>query len=408
MYSARSQRSDSPATMAGHVLLRVGIALFTIAVPIGTVFSRRLLFVLVPVSAALMIAGGILLPNGGSLLLRHINRAVTRPIILIGSALMIWAALSFIWTPFPELATERFLKSVGTILAATFTIAFMPERMKIANGNLLPIGIGLAGIAAIGAGLINPTAFRSVEGDSSLSQRAISGLLIMGWPALALLVTRERANIAVALAAVLVFATAVAAIPVTVVALLVSVAVFLAARSLPKTTGAALGTIAAILMIIAPAMALVLQPLLSGVDLFGIGPTFDHWAQIVRLEGAKLVTGHGFDTTLRAAAAGILPVQAPRGILFEVWYELGAVGAIGSGVLLWLISLGAARTGPLAPYLLASLSAVVVLSIAGTSIAQLWWTTQLASGALAVALVMRVQPARDRVRAAALRQRPTL
>ena len=108
------------------------------------------------------------------------------------------------------------------------------------------------------------------------------------------------------------------------------------------------------------------------------------------------------------AAAGILPVQAPRGILFEVWYELGAVGAIGSGVLLWLISLGAARTGPLAPYLLASLSAVVVLSIAGTSIAQLWWTTQLASGALAVALVMRVQPARDRVRAAALRQRPTL
>ena len=394
--------------MAGHVLLRVGIALFTIAVPIGTVFSRRLLFVLVPISAALMIVGGILLPHGGDLVLRHLRKAGTRPIILIGTLLMVWAAMSFIWTPFPELASERFLKSVGTILAATMAIACLPDRLKAANGNLLPIGIGLAGLAAIAAGLINPTAFRSVEGDSSLSQRAISGLLVMGWPALAVLVTRQRANIGVALAAVLVFATVLAAIPVTLLALVISIGVFLVARRLPAAAGKMLGLTAAALMVVAPMLALALQPMLSGVELFGIGTTFNHWAEIVRSEGAKLVTGHGFDTSIRAMSAGILPFQAPRGILFEIWYELGAVGAIGSAVLIWLVSLSASRTGVIAPYLLASLSAVLVLSIAGTSIAQLWWTTQLASGALAVALVMRVQPARGRVRAAVLRQRPTL
>jgi hypothetical protein len=394
--------------MAGHVLLRLGIALFAIAVPIGTVFSRRLLFVLVPVSAALIIVGGVLLPNGGDVVLRHLRKAMTRPILLLGTLLLIWAALSFIWTPFPELASERFLKSVGTILAATIAIACMPERLKAANGNLLPIGIGLAGIAALGAGLINPAAFRSVEGDSSLFQRAISGLLVMGWPALAVLVTRERANYAIALAAILVFATLLAAIPVTVLTLLISVAVFAAARQAPATTGTAVGLTGALLMIAAPALVLAFQPVLSSVDLLGIGTTFNHWAEIIRSEGAKLVTGHGFDTSLRAVAAGILPQQAPRGILFEVWYELGAVGAVGSAVLIWLTSLAALRLGNLAPYLLASLSAVLVLSIAGTSIAQLWWTTQLASGALAVALVMRVQPARGRVRASVLRQRPTL
>jgi hypothetical protein len=394
--------------MAGHVLLRLGIALFAIAVPIGTVFSRRLLFVLVPVSAALIIVGGVLLPNGGDVVLRHLRKAMTRPILLLGTLLLIWAALSFIWTPFPELASERFLKSVGTILAATIAIACMPERLKAANGNLLPIGIGLAGIAALGAGLINPAAFRSVEGDSSLFQRAISGLLVMGWPALAVLVTRERANYAIALAAILVFATLLAAIPVTVLTLLISVAVFAAARQAPATTGTAVGLTGALLMIAAPALVLAFQPVLSSVDLLGIGTTFNHWAEIIRSEGAKLVTGHGFDTSLRAVAAGILPQQAPRGILFEVWYELGAVGAVGSAVLIRLTSLAALRLGNLAPYLLASLSAVLVLSIAGTSIAQLWWTTQLASGALAVALVMRVQPARGRVRASVLRQRPTL
>jgi len=394
--------------MAGHVLLRLGIALFTIAVPIGTVFSRRLLFVLVPVSAALMIMGGILLPNCGHMVLRHLRRAVTRPIILVGTLLMVWAALSFIWTPFPELASERFLKSVGTILAATMAIACMPERFKTANANLLPIGIALAGIAAIGAGLINPAAFRSVEGDSSLFQRAISGLLVMGWPALAVLVTRQRANYGIALAAVLVFATVLAAIPVTLLALVISIGVFVAARAAPTVAGKVVGLVAATLLIIAPGLALALQPLVSGIELFGIGTTFNHWAEIVRLEGAKLITGHGFDTSIRAMAAGILPVQTPRGILFEIWYELGAVGAIGSAVLIWFVSLSASRTGLIAPYLLASLSAVLVLSIAGTSIAQLWWTTQLASGALAVALVMRVQAARGRVQVAALRQRPTL
>lgn len=394
--------------MAGHVLLRLGIALFTIAVPIGTVFSRRLLFVLVPVSAALMIMGGILLPNCGHMVLRHLRRAVTRPIILVGTLLMVWAALSFIWTPFPELASERFLKSVGTILAATMAIACMPERFKTANANLLPIGIALAGIAAIGAGLINPVAFRSVEGDSSLFQRAISGLLIMGWPALAVLVTRQRANYGIALAAVLVFATVLAAIPVTLLALVISIGVFLAARAAPAVAGKVVGLVAATLLIIAPGLALALQPLVSGIELFGIGTSFNHWAEIVRLEGAKLITGHGFDTSIRAMAAGILPVQTPRGILFEIWYELGAVGAIGSAVLIWFVSLAASRTGLIAPYLLASLSAVLVLSIAGTSIAQLWWTTQLASGALAVALVMRVQAARGRVQVAALRRRPTL
>jgi hypothetical protein len=69
-----------------------------------------------------------------------------------------------------------------------------------------------------------------------------------------------------------------------------------------KTMGAA----AAILMVLAPLLVLALDPLTSRLDQGGLFGMLHLWADIVRSEGLKLVTGHGFDTAARALAAAAL------------------------------------------------------------------------------------------------------
>ena len=118
MYRLRQQPNDDPATMAGQVLLRIGVALFAVGVPCAAVVSRRTLFVLMPMAALLIIIGGLLLPGVAMRLLRHLRSALTRPLIVISLVLLVWSALSLIWTPFPALAMERAAAAVARALRA--------------------------------------------------------------------------------------------------------------------------------------------------------------------------------------------------------------------------------------------------------------------------------------------------
>ena len=63
MLRTEAKPLEDPGTMAGQVLLRLGIALFAIGVPCGAVVSRRALFVLMPIAAVLMSVGSLLLPG---------------------------------------------------------------------------------------------------------------------------------------------------------------------------------------------------------------------------------------------------------------------------------------------------------------------------------------------------------
>jgi O-antigen ligase len=48
---------------------------------------------------------------------------------------------------------------------------------------------------------------------------------------------------------------------------------------------------------------------------------------VIAADGARIFTGHGLDTATRGIAYGYLPARTPHSLLFEVWYELGIVGA---------------------------------------------------------------------------------
>ena len=91
------------------------------------------------------------------------------------------------------------------------------------------------------------------------------------------------------------------------------------------------------LLLFAPLLPFVLKPLAIG--LFGpkapVVVSLDVWRQIVLSEPLRLVTGHGLETALRGRFFGLIPPTAPSTLLFEIWYELGLVGAAAGSIILY-------------------------------------------------------------------------
>ena len=70
-----------PAAEAAGLILRLGIGILAIGVPCGAVISRRLVFVLMPVGAALIVIGGLLMP-GERKRLEQLRGVATSPLVL--------------------------------------------------------------------------------------------------------------------------------------------------------------------------------------------------------------------------------------------------------------------------------------------------------------------------------------
>ncbi len=91
-----------------------------------------------------------------------------------------------------------------------------------------------------------------------------------------------------------------------------------------------------------------------------------------------------------------MPVAAPSNIVFEVWHELGAVGALAAAGALWFAIDAASRMpGPLAAGGVAAYVTAVVLAMAGVGVMQGWWLFTLAvAGILFLAIRSRPVPHR--------------
>jgi hypothetical protein len=121
------------------------------------------------------------------------------------------------------------------------------------------------------------------------------------------------------------------------------------------------------------------------------------WGDIIVNDGLHVLLGHGFDSARLGIAAGYLHPTTPRSVLFEVWFELGVVGALASALLWAQVSRRAGRASTtLSPYLLAGLTATIVMSSFGLGIAPVWWVTLLALDGFAFALLQHGQARRRR------------
>jgi hypothetical protein len=144
---------------------------------------------------------------------------------------------------------------------------------------------------------------------------------------------------------------------------------------------------------VAPLIPFLLRPIASALlPGSATGRGLGVWRSIVTSEPVRLITGHGFETALRGRFDGLLPVNAPSTLLFEVWYVLGMVGALALAYALYAGTLASERSNlSLVPGIVAAIATAFAVACLGVGAAQMWWQTALAVVALAFVAAERGQ-----------------
>jgi hypothetical protein len=408
MSTPEPTRRADPARDAAQLLVRLAFVILFVGVPLSAILSRRSIFVVMPIGAALILVAAALDVPGGAL--ERVRRLVINPVALCLLALLAWAGLSLVWTPFPALAVERYAKTLGTIALATAAAGLLPARTKTSNLYLVPIGVIMGAIATTAMVFLAPGEIR-VPGDvdASLIDRSVLGLCLMLWPALGAVAARERWTYG-GLVAVVVAVTAIAAwTPGGMLGVALGAMAAATAMSNPHRAGKLWGGLFAALVVLAPAIVEGLYQLRLD-RVFGQGTTgyqLALWAAQLREEGLRLITGHGFDTFGRSIASGYLAELTPRSILFEIWYELGVLGAFALALVIVTVFREAGSHPPsTAAFHVGGLVCVCVITVSGESTFQLWWLTLVSMVGVAFAGAARALYRSERPNVAIDRSRP--
>lgn len=383
-------RLYDPAKDAARLLGWFGLVVLMIGAPLVGVLSRRALLVFLPVGAAILAAGyGLSVSRVG---LRALRTAFASPIGMCGLFLASWTGLSLAWTPFPELALPRFAATVATVLVAAVIIAHMPERRARPYLYLLPGGVAATSLATLGLALLGPTSFRGgTEFDPSLLERSVLTLAVLVWPALGALAAFGRWRLAGALAALVATTLAIADARIA-MAVFALAALAFAGAGPSRRLGTGLAIVFAGLVLLAPLLPFALAPLAQALPPVGASTVaaMTDWRSLVAADIPRLFTGHGLDEARLGVFMGFLPPHTPRTILFEVWYDLGLLGAVALAALVAL-GLRAANDAALhvAPALVAGLVATIAVAIFGVATAELWFVTLASLQAIAFGLLAR-------------------
>ena len=365
-----------PAADAAALLRRLGFATLMLALPIGALVARRGTVVLVPVGVVLLVIAAAL--DGTHRGLRDsIRNVATSPAGLAGGLLLAWCGLSLFWTPFQGPASERFLSVVATLGVGLAGYLALPDRMRASNLYILPVGTGLAAIVGV---LLSLFGGPGGTDDNQTLERGLVVLVLFLWPSVAWLRSRQRNREAIVLSVAVAVAAALGLELLPLVGLGVGAAVYaLTAYNLPlgvrMTALAMSGSLA-----LGPLVPLIVRPLASALlertDPIWISNAV--WQRVITREPFHLITGHGFETALRGRFAGLLPPQAPSTLPFEVWYDLGIIGAFAGAAALFYSAARAGREDPpLVPAIMAAFATAFTFACLGITTAQMWWFTAL-------------------------------
>jgi len=383
-----SSRQSNLAEDASQLMMRIAHIILFVGVPVSAAFSRRGVFILMPLGLALiLLAAAMNMPQGGLL---RIKESFLHPPLLFIWALLAWMGLSLAWTPYFEPASERFIKTAGTLFLAACAAGALPVRIKTSYLYLLLIGLGLGSLASLisyvsgeYSGLIGHDA------DVSLLERSALGLNLLLWPALAAAFVRERQK----LAGIFVLITALTLILVGNKVGLIALALAVVSAGLCLKNSRYIAGFWAALFALSLGLAPFLMLTLNASDMneaSGLFASLNAMADLFRIEGWRLLTGHGFDSLLRSVNNGVLPSVSPRSGVFELWYELGFWGVLAViGLLLVLLKRSLNQSREIAPFHIGAVVYVGVLAILGQVSFQLWWITLIALLGFAFSLVAR-------------------
>ncbi|PPD46138.1 MAG: hypothetical protein CTY15_01820 [Methylocystis sp.] len=381
--------ADDPAEEAARLLLRLGVFMLFVISLLAPILARQTVYILLPIGAALLLISAMLSdnPRSGS----SLRALLAAPPVWAALLLALWAGVSLIWTPF-EGPAERFAKAAATMALVAAAAGLMPLRTKTSNLNLLPIGVGVAAVALMAITLLMPPQY-TVEDilDVGPLGRAGLGLALLVWPAMGALAVRGRWATAAALGLATVLACALARAPNALPALFGGALVFAAAFGRPRHASLILAGLVAAIVLLAPLAALMTHLVWPehAPDFFR---HLAFWGQMIASDGLRTVIGHGFGAATWGVLGGYLTPATPRSLVFQIWFDLGIVGAAALALVLARTSLLVGESRPaLAPFLLGGVGAGFVICLLGPAASQLWWLTLAGLDAIAFALVMRGQ-----------------
>ncbi len=388
------RRLDDHARDAAVLLGWFGMTILMIGAPLVGVLSRRALFILLPVGAGILFTAFLVSVSQSGL--SSLRGAVLTP---LGCAILFvagWMGLSLVWTPFPSAAGPRYAVTISVALIAAFIIAYIPERRARPTLYLLPAGLVVTAVLTLAMVLFGPSSFRGgSEFDSSLLERSVITLLLLVWPALGALGLLGRWAEAIALAAVVALVIVVTFAQIALATFAVGAVTYAVAATNPKQVARLAAAGFGVLILLAPLVPFALAPITGSLHAVGSSTVaaMDDWRNLIGGDGLHLVTGHGFDTARRGVVYGYLPAHTPRTILFEIWYELGVLGALSlaAAIVLGFVAAGNAASG-VAPSLIAGFAATLTIAVFGVATAQLWYVTTIGLDAVAFGLLCRSSP----------------
>ena len=402
-----SSRQSNPAEDASQLMMRIAHIILFVGVPVSAAFSRRGVFILMPLGLALiLLAAAMNMPQGG---LDRIKETFVHPAVLFLWALLAWMGLSLIWTPYVEPASERIIKTAGTLLLASCAAGALPMRIKTSYLYLLLIGVGLGSLASlISYASGDYSSLIGRDADVSLLERSALGLNLLLWPALGAAFVRERQK----LAALVIAISALILIIVSNRAGLIALVLAALSAGLSLKNSRYVAAFWAILFTLSLGLAPLLMLAFNASDVSeasGLFANLTAMADLFHIEGWRLLTGHGFDSLVRSMNNGVLPSSAPRSVIFELWYELGFWGVVSViGLQLVLFKRSLIQSREIAPFHIGAVVYVGMLAILGQASFQLWWITLIALVGFAFSLVRRGRYRSERPAMRITGQRPRI
>ncbi len=405
---APSRRFD-PARDAARLLGWTGMTILMVGAPLTGVVSRRALFILLPIGACVLLAALLItLSREG---LGSLRDALRQPIAIAALILVGWMGLSIVWTPYPWVAVPHYAATLVIAALATLVVAYLPERRARPALYLLPAGVAITSLSTLAMAFLGPASFRgSSEFDSSLLEHSVLTIVVLVWPALGALAAFGRWLLAVLLAILVADVVMVTQAPLAMAAFMLGAVAFALTGKTPRRVALVVATIFGTLVAIAPLLPFALAPLAERIAIVGRSTVaaMQDWRTLVASDPIRLITGHGLDLARYGAALGFLPPHTPRSILFEIWYDLGVIGAAAFAAVFVLGLIAAARAASfVAPALLAGLVATLSIALFGVATAELWFVTLASLQAIAFGLLARSSRG-DRLAAAALENLPDI
>ncbi len=386
----RNQRKTvDPVLSAAALLRRIGFMLLLTVLPVFAMVSRRAVVLLMPIAVSLIIVAALI--DGQQRPFARVNRRfAASPPVLATLILTMWIGMSLIWAPYPDPALSRAVSLVATAALGLAGYYALSDRTRSANLYLLPIGVAAA--AVTGALVALAMTRGAVPGIAPVAlERGMALAVLAVWPATAWMHSRGRDAQALVVAASVGLMTLLAPTWLPLVAFIAGAFVWVLAASYPRAMTAILATGAAVMVVSAPLFAFIATPLGPGVTGGGIN-ALAVWREIMLDDPLRIVTGYGLEAAQRSRMAGDLPWNAPNSLLFEIWYELGIVGAVAIAIALAGAVRAAARRQPiLIPGGLACFTSAFTFAALGIASTQMWWITGLIVVALAFVAVTRGQ-----------------